>query len=258
MKLIDEILTKLIPYQDKVALYPLNNQEIEIIKSKFTKSIPEYFLYFLSKVGIYQDFVPNILDNIYDFEDLSDFLESDDFFRFGHDGGGEDYWLLKFDNENDRNLYEFEFYNSGEIISLGKTFDVLLNESLQYVIDNYDNLSHNNEKHWQVEFSVKTNDVQLFVKEISVFISVTLLQEPTPSGKSEFGIEYDDGTIEIEGFTIPLSKSSSINPDEEELYFSIDEPVDSMLNDSKIKKIKQGLDRCSFSYLMISLGIIYW
>ena len=127
MTTIDKILEELEPIKDKVVINPLSKKEIHLIQSKFKKRLPDYYVEFLGKIGLKQDLIWGLNDNISKFKDLGEFIPSENYFRFG-DNGGEDYWLLKFDDEKDRTIYEYLYYNDGEIKSLNKTFDELIKE----------------------------------------------------------------------------------------------------------------------------------
>jgi len=236
------------PYEDKIFICPLTEKEVEIIQNKFDQPLPDYFKEFLLKVGLKQDLVWGLCDRIRDFKDLGDFLPSDDYFRFGHNGG-EDYWLLKFD-EKDRIIYEYEFYNSGEIISMKKTFDELLWEGLESTKERYDVLPSNSVKDWFVEFSVNTSSDSFFEKELSKYLNIEIIKrlecvEIFPTDKKRY-----EGEIEIEGKRATLKKSDS------GLYFKWQEPVFEMIENSTIKEIDVALSKCVFQYGMVDYGIM--
>lgn len=245
---IDEVLEASKPYEDKIFICPLIEEEVEIIRNKFEKPLPEYFKEFLLKVGLKQDLVWGLCDRVRDFEDLGDFLPSDDYFRFGHNGG-EDYWLLKFD-EKDTTIYEYEFYNSGEIISMKKTFDELLWEGLESTKERYDVLPSNSVKDWFIEFSVNTSSERFLEKELGKYLNVKIIKEVECVETLPAGAKRYEGEIEIEGKQTTLKKSDS------GLYFNWQEPVFEMKENSIAKKIDAALSKCVFKHAMCDMGIM--
>lgn len=245
---IDEVLEASKPYEDKIFICPLNEKEVEIIQNKFNKPLPNYYKEFLLKVGLKQDLVWGLCDRTFDFEDLGDYLPSDDYFRFGHNGG-EDYWLLKFD-EKDKTIYEYEFYNSGEIISIKKTFDELLWEGLESAKERYDILPSNSVKDWFVEFSVNTSNERFLEKELGKYLNVKIIKALECVETFSTGAKRYEGEIKIEEKQTILKKSDS------GLYFKWQEPVFKMKENSTIKKIDVALSKCVFKYVMCDMGIM--
>jgi len=130
---IDKFLEKLTPFESKVVISPLNEVEVNSIETILDRRLPEYYREFLLSIGLKQDVIWGLNDRISDFKPLDDFLpngEAEKFFRFGNNGG-EDYWLLRNDDPNDRTIYEYDYYCDYEIKSLKKTFDDLLRDAIQ-------------------------------------------------------------------------------------------------------------------------------
>ncbi len=254
MTTIDKILGELQPYEDKVLINPLSNEEIEQIQSKYKNKLPEYFLDFLRKIGLKQDFIFGINENINDFEDLSDFIQSNNYFRFGKNGG-EDYLLLSF-NENDNTIYEYDYYCDFEIKSLEKTFDDLLIQSLNNVRSNYKELVFNTLKYWSVQFSIETENGKDLENELGKFLKVKLIKEPEYIETSPAEVECYEGEIEIEEKKVVLSKQTYKYWDKPTLYFDWEESIQKMKINSIIKKIDKSLSNCPFNYDLIDYGII--
>lgn len=255
MTIIDKILEKLKPYEDKVVVSPLSNEEISIIKSKFKKRIPNYFIEFLQKIGLKQDLIFGINDGVNRFEDLSEFIQSENYFRFG-DNGGEDYWLLKFEDENDRTIYEYDYYCDFEIKSLEKTFDELLIESLEDVKSRYEELTPNSAKDWCVQFNVETGSGKFLEKELGKYVEVRLIKELEYVETSPANVKCYEGEIEIEGKRLLLKKQTYKGWNSPSLYFNWQESVEEMKNNSIIKKIDKALSTCVFKHVLTDYGII--
>jgi hypothetical protein len=257
MTAIDKILDGLKSIEDKVVINPLSNEEIEYIQAKFKKRLPTYYIEFLSKIGIKQDLVWGLNDGINRFMDLSDFLQSENYFRFG-DNGGEDYWLLKFEDETDRTIYEYEYYNTGEIKSLNKTFDELLFEGLEDKKKRYNEIDLNTSKNWCVQFSIGTGSGKFLASQLKdkLDILVKIIQEPKYTETSEAGVKCYEGILSINGKEIPLRKHIIKGDGSSNLYFNWQETIEEMKKDSTIKKIDDALSKCVFKHSLIDYGIL--
>ncbi len=257
MDFIDQILNDLKPYEDKVVLSPLSEQEIESIQSKFKKRLPDYYKYFLKKIGLKQDFIWGLQDSINRFQDLNEFLSSEDYFRIG-DNGGEDYWLIKFENEIDRTIYEYDYYCNGEIKSIGKTFDQLLAEALEDIKTRYPKLTPNSQKEWCVQFSINTGSPDFLIAQLKNKIDIPIKQiskiEYTDTTKA--GVKSYKGLISINGQEVPISKQVILGAGSTNLYFNWKESIKDMQEHSFIKKLDKALDDCVFQHTLIDYGIL--
>lgn len=249
MKLLDEILMDLVPYMDKVFLCPLSEKEILQIEEIYAYNLPEYYKYFLERVGLRQDFVWGLNSKISQFNDISEFISSNEYFRFGHNGG-EDYWLLNLTDENDRTVYEYDYYCNGEILSTEKTFNDILINAFDDIKKNYHDLRLNEDKVWTVEFGVNTNSAKFFSKELGNYVNVKLLKEPKVNLSTDEE-DYESGLIEIEGNVVELKKWTSSR-----LSFNWEEPVLKMRNKSAIQRIETALKKCVFNHSLVQYGIM--
>ncbi len=257
MNTIDKILTDLKPYNDKVVITPLSDEEIDQIQGKFSRKLPTYYIEFLKKIGLKQDLIWGLNDGIDRFADLSEFLPSEDYFRFG-DNGGEDYWLLKFDDENDRTIYEYDYYCDGIIKCLEKTFDDLLIEGLEDIKHRYEQLTPNNAKDWCVQFSARTGSGKFLVAQLTEHfdLPIKIIKEPTHVETSAAGVKCYEGIIEIDGKEVPLTKQVIKGAGSSNLYFNWKESIQEMQHNSTIKKIDKALSKCKFKHVLIDYGIL--
>lgn len=251
MKFIDEIIHNLNPYKDKVFLCPLNKNEIHQIEKNYSRKLPQYYKYFLSKIGLRQDLIWGLNEKMSDFKDISEFISSNEYFRVGNNGG-EDYWLLKFEDEQDRNIYEYDYYCNGEIIPTSMTFDSLLNDSFEQLKKNYSIKKLNSDKNWWVEFSINTGNIGFFAKELQKYINIKIINEPTKIIDSKEN-EFNQGLIEIEGKQISIRKSSYLDSS---LSFYWNESVLELNNNPTMNQINNALKKCIFKHNMIELGAI--
>jgi len=254
MTTVDKILQELKSYKDKVVISPLSKEEVEIIQAKFKKEIPGYFKDFLLKIGLRQDLIWGLSEQIID---LGDFLPSEDYFRFG-DNGGEDYWLLKFEDENDRTIYEYDFYCNYEIISLNKTFDELLFEGLEDIKKRYDDLPLNDKKDWCVQFSINTGSGRFLVTQLKdkLDFPIELIKEPEFTETSTAGVKCYEGIISINGKRVRLGKQIIKGMGSPTLYFDWQESIKDMQENSFIKKLDQALSNCVFKHSLCDYGIL--
>jgi len=257
MKLIDQILNDLKPYLDKVVITPLSNQEIDFIQNKFKKKLPNYYKYFLKNIGLKQDFIWGLKYSKNRFQDLNDFLSSEDYFQFG-DNGGEDYWLLKFENETDRTVYDYDFYNHGEIKSLGKTFDQLLTEAFEDIKTRYPVLIPNSQKEWCVQFSINTGSLNFMISQLKekIDLPIQLISKIEYTETSVAGVKCYEGIISIKGKEIRIGKQVISGVGSSNLFFNWQESIKVMQENSLIKKLDTALKDCVFQHKLIDYGIL--
>ena len=255
MKTLNKILEGINPYLEKVVLNPMSNAEIEIIQAKFKRKIPKYYIEFLQKIGLKQDLVKGLFDSVNQFEDINDYLSSDKYFRIG-DNGGEDYWLLKFEDEENRTIYEFDYYQDFEIKSLGINFDELLLQGFENLKRRSNNSESNNLKEWRVQFILKTEDIESLVAEINKHLRINLIEIPKFISKNTSGVSCYEGSIEIENDRVVLYRSSFDGWPTSRYSFNWSESIVNMKNDSTIRKLDNILSQYKFEYKMIDYGIM--
>ena len=163
---------------------------------------------------------------------------------------------MKFEDESDKTIYEYDFYCDFEIKSLEKTFDELLIEGLKDIKNRHEELAPNSLKDWCVQFSVETGSGKFLEKELGKYIEVKLIKEPEYVETSPADVKCYEGEIEIEGKTLRLSKQTYKGWNSPSLYFNWQESVDEMKNNSTIKKIDKALSNCVFKHVLIDYGIM--
>lgn len=252
MELIDNILKDLVPYMDKVVIHPVSTDQIGEIENRLNKELPKYFKYYLERIGLKQDLVFGLFQTTNQFNDVSQFIDSQDYFRFRHNGG-EDYWLLKFDDEESRIIYEFDYYANGEILNTGKTFDSILIEAAKEVKNRYPKMISNSDKRWVVEFSMGTGSGKFLEKELGKFLNVKLISDPKKIFTEKGEIGYENGFLEIEGETVALKK---YHFNGSSLAFDWCEPVEAMKINARIDRIDAALKKCPFKHSMVTYGFL--
>ncbi|MDN5215081.1 SMI1/KNR4 family protein [Fulvivirgaceae bacterium BMA12] len=255
---IDNFIKKLKDFGSKVTISPLTEVEVTRIETILNRKLPGYYREFLLKVGLKQDVVWGLIERIEDFDPLEDFLpegESKRFFRFGHNGG-EDYWLLRNDDPNDKTIYEYDYYGDYEIKSLNKTFDDLLDEASQQLVENQDKLVDNSRKVWAVQFSIATNDENEIIDALKDEFGCILSKGIENTEVSPAGVICSEGKIELHRREILLKKQEYKDWETALYYFDWRESVSEMNTNSLIKRIEKQLKTNGLKVTLIDYGIM--
>jgi hypothetical protein len=254
--MIDHFLKKIARYRSKVAIAPLIEEDVVRIEERLGRQLPEYYREFLLKIGLKQDLVPGLFNKVDDFKPLTDFLppgQSERFFQFG-DNGGEDYWLLRSDDHSDLTIYEYEYYGSGQINSLGRTFEDLLNEAVQHLEENASFLVDNSKKLWAVQFAIDTPGELEIVAALEDF-GCTLLNPVKRTEVSPAGVICSEGMIRLLNKDIPLKKQEYSAWATPCFYFDWEEPLEEMNNNSAIKRFEDQLKAKGLNVTLVDYGI---
>lgn len=255
---LDQFIEKLKKFESKVTITPLEEFEVLNIESILNRKLPLYYREFLLKIGLKQDAIWGLNDSVSDFDPLHDFLpsgQSMNFFRFGHNGG-EDYWLLRNDDSNDRTIYEYEYYGDGMIKSLGRTFDDLLEESILLLTESHERLTANSEKVWSVQFSIDTDDINLIIESLRHEFDCNLSKDMEKTEVSPAGVICSEGGITLQGVEISIRKQEYKTWETASYYFDWREPVDIMKEDSIIKRMEKRLKDDGLKVTLIDYGIL--
>jgi hypothetical protein len=254
---LTEFVEKLKEFGSKVMISPLSEAEVHNIEIILDRDLPYYYREFLLRIGLKQDVVWGLNDRISDFDPLLDFLpdgQAKNYFRFGHNGG-EDYWLLRNDDPSDRTIYEYEYYGDGEIKSLGKTFDEILDDAILLLTENKDKLIDNSQKVWAVQFSINTDDFTPIIESLRTEFECSLSKEISNTQVSSAGVICSEGSIVLQGKEISIAKQEYKDWETASYYFSLREPVNEMNDKSFIKRIENRLKHDGFKVTLIDYGI---
>lgn len=254
MGLLQNILKELNQYQDKVLITPLSQEEVNEIQSKFNKKLPQYFIDYLLSFGLKQNIFYGFLDSVNEFQDLSEFIESEDYFRFGCNSG-EDYWLLKFD-EKDRAVYEFEYYDYQEIVSLEKTFDDLLIEGWNDFKVKVKSKPIISTKRWYVQFCIDIVDCKSLCLALQSHIGIKILKGEEYVSTSPAMVRKYQGELELFGKKVTFNKRSHSNWESPMLSFDWNESVQQMHTNSEINIIRNALTKSKLQFKMVDYSIL--
>jgi hypothetical protein len=254
---LQEFVEKLKEFESKVTINPLTEDEVDNIELVLNRGLPHYYREFLLKIGLKQDAIWGLFDSVSDFDPLLDFLPEEaatNYFRFGHNGG-EDYWLLRNDDPTDRTIYEYEYYGDGEIKSLGKTFDELLDEAILLLTENKDKLPDNSQKVWAVQFSIDNDSITPVIESLRKEFECNLSREMSKTEVSSAGVICSEGSIVLQGKEILIKKQEYKTWETASYSFDWKESVGEMTNKSLIKRIENRLKSDGLKVTLIDYGI---
>jgi len=241
-------------YKDIVFYYALNDNKVSEIEEKIGKRFPVYFREFLKTFGVRQDFVSGLLDKEKSFVDKMSYLPDDirkSFVVIG-DNGGEDYWLLNTDNESDKNVYEWRYWDEGEIVKLEFDFDTLLTESISELSESAENRKSNGKKYWCVQFAIPANDEQ----SIYSTIPLTVLEEWKFSEVSPADVYCYETVALLNEEEIKLRRQEYSGWTTAIYYFDLKEPVLSFGKNSLIEELDNKLKQQFNEYRLVDYGIL--
>ena len=249
-----DILRQIEPYKDKVFYYGLTEDEVVIIEKNIGKRFPNYFREFLKVFGVRQDFVSGLLNKEGDFVEQTAFLPEDikNSFVIIGDNGGEDFWLLNTENENDTNVYQWQHWLDGKVANIGYNFETLINESISKLSDTKIKRETNDNKFWNVQFAIPTNDEKLIYSTIQIeTIQDWELEEISPAK-----VHCYLKKVKLDSTEIILTKQEYYGWDSPIYYFNLKEPVSNFGKYSLIKDIDNKLKQTFSDYSLVDYGIL--
>lgn len=258
MNFIDRFLEDLMPFRGLVVIHPLRMEEVEQIERVLGSELPGYYREFLLKVGLKQDIVWGLHDQLRDFDNLDNLLPENEghrFFRFGHNGGDE-YWLLRIDDSSDTTIYEYDQYSTHRIVRMRKTFERLLEEAIEQLKLNKGRLIENHFKAWRVQFAVDTFHAHDVVEALGTRFDCVLVSPPSDMEVTPAGVICSEGHMMIDDVVVLLRKQEFRDWDSPSYYFNWEEPVEEMIRDSKIKRMEAALIAGGLDVTVIDYGIM--
>ncbi|NOT50974.1 MAG: SMI1/KNR4 family protein [Chitinophagaceae bacterium] len=249
-----DIKRQLEPFKDKVFYYGLTENEVTDIEQKLGKAFPIYFREFLKLFGVRQDFVFGLLRKEIEFVGRTDYLPDEikkSFILIG-DNGGEDFWLLNTENQNDKNIYEWQHWLDGEVVKLGYDFDTLLKENIAKLSDTEIERETNDKKSWCVQFAITTDDEQ----KIYSTIPLTLVQDWEFIETSPAQVHCYEAKAKLVDKVIRFSRQEYAGWSSPIYYFNSKEPANEFGQKSLIKEIDAKLQKSFPNYGLIDYGIL--
>lgn len=249
-----EIQQQLIPYQDKVYYHGVPEAEIADLEQQLARPLPGYFREFLGIFGFHQDIVFGLYYRTGDLIERAKYLpeEIQERYILIGDNGGEDFWLLRADDHNDTEVYEWQYWPGGEIVPLGFTFQELIQRSADQLAKRADTLVANEDKRWAVQFSIKTNDEDAIYSAIPLQrITDWELDSVSPAGV----YSYDAEGV-LAGIGLSLTKQAYAGWEAPIYYFELRQALDHAENPSLIRLLDGKLKPVFPGYSLVDYGIL--
>jgi len=257
MTFVDRFLEAIRPFRDAIVIHPLTTDEVEKIERALGNPLPPYYREFLLKVGLKQDVVHGLHNQLSDFDNLDNLLPENRghrFFRFG-DNGSDDYWLLRIDDPTDMTIYQYDQYDTYQVVSMHKNFEQLLLDSVEQLKLNKSRLIENYRKVWRVQFAVDTRQAQNVIDALAEDFDCALLADPDELELTADGVSRPEGRIMIDNTTVTLRIQDAPQWGTPSYYFSWEEPVADMVDNSRIKRIEAALVAGGLDITVIDYGI---
>lgn len=249
-----ELKEQLEKYKDIVFYYGLTEDKISVIEEQMENKFPIYFREFLKIFGVRQDFVFGLLDKEKSFVEKMSYLPDNikkSFVIIG-DNGGEDYWLLNSENENDKSIYEWKYWDDGEIEKLNFNFDTLLKRSLIRLSDTTVNRKINNNKLWCVQFAIPAKNQQ----DICSVIPLTISDEWKLIEVSPAEVYCYETIALLNGTEIKLKRQEYSGWENPIYYFDLKEPLSNFGKESLIEELDNKLKQQFSEYRLGDYGIL--
>ncbi len=257
MSFVDTFLHAIRPFHHAVVVLPLATGDVEKIERALGNPLPPYYREFLLKVGLKQDVIHGLHNQLSDFDNLDNLLPENRghrFFRFG-DNGGDDYWLLRIDDPADMTIYRYDQYDTYQIVSMHKTFEQLLLDAVEQLKLNKTRLVENHRKVWRVQFAVDTGQARNVVDALASVFHCALLADPDELELTADGVSRSDGCIMINDASATLRIQDAPQWGTPSYYFSWEEPVADMIGNSMIRRIEAALLAGGLDTTVIDYGI---
>lgn len=159
-------LKEILPFEDYLFYKPLTQDEVAELEASISNVLPQYYKKFLLHFGIYQDLIYGLFANKEEWIEQNGYLyEAEQNYVMIGDNGGEDFWLLRTDDIQDRKVYNWV---DDEIEETGFTFDDFLARCLNNLKDDSFIQLHNNEKVLRAHLSVSTNQESELIDSLGI------------------------------------------------------------------------------------------
>ncbi|MDR2223888.1 MAG: SMI1/KNR4 family protein [Flavobacteriaceae bacterium] len=159
-------LKEILPFEDYLFYKPLTQEEVAELESGISNTLPLYYREFLLNFGIYQDLLPGLFLSKEEWIEQNGYLyEAEQNYVMIGDNGGEDFWLLRTDDVQDRKVYNWV---DDEIEETGFTFDDFLYRCLNNLKDDSFIQLNNKEKVLRAHLSVSTNQESELIDNLGI------------------------------------------------------------------------------------------
>jgi len=251
---IGDIQLKLEPLKDYTFYKGLTDPELIHLESQIGKPFPGYFREFLKAFGFRQDFIFGLLTREMDFVNKNSYLPTEikDSFIVVGDNGGEDFWLLRTDEESDSNLYEWQHWLNGEIVKLGYDLETLIHKNIKKLSRKRKTLAKNDQKFWSVQFSIPTKDEEAIYKTIPL----KLVEDWSLKSISPANVYHFEANALLNGNEIIFTKLEYEGWESPRHFFDYEVPLREIDNGSLINVMDEKLKKVFPEYKLIDYSIL--
>ncbi|MFZ4861138.1 SMI1/KNR4 family protein [Sphingobacterium sp. Mn56C] len=254
----NEILEQIKPVDTQIFRLGLSEEEIQQLQEHSVPKLPNYYVDFLKIFGFQQDFVQGLFTDKRLFlthnTDLQEAAASAPFlgnYVIIGDNNGEDFWMLRTDDEEDLNVYNWV---DDEVEDTEMTFMDLLQHAVLMRTDPNTFWESNANKFWHVQFNIPTANADLLYATLPLEIKSDwrLVDGDTDAAEVLYCCD-----AELSGKQIRLNKSE--RPSRNYTLYSFDwyEPLSQTKIDSHIRLWQDVLEKNfkNFSYLDFGFGL---
>lgn len=243
------IKERLVKIEDYVFFMPLTIEEINALQEEIGTIFPTYYKEFLLNFGFQQDLVQGLFTDKEEFIEQNSYLEEDmsNYLGIG-DNGGEGFWMIKTDKEDNQRIYNWV---DDEIEKTDFEFIDLIEHSLAVLEVGDVFLLKNSEKSWCVQFAITTADEQRLFSTLGI----KPLGEWKYNGVSEAGVDEYSIEIDLNTEVLTMKKLKINNSPTSGYFFNYKENIDSVKQEGKINKWSALLRKDFPEFYLIDYGI---
>ncbi len=258
---IQNIITRLKPYRDRVLCCPLTTEQIMDLEVKLNISFPDSFREFLALVGIFQDLCPELLETQADFEFEREFIlrttktKPEMYFAFARDGYGN-LQLLKDRMFQEEIIFKLS-HASGRVRATKVTFLQFVDKAVTKTIKRYKKLKLNTEKKWCVQFAFQCrSEIEVF-ETLQKHFTLERIDSPWSSPDiSPAEVTKRSMKFVLDGIICILEKLEHNSWPSPNFFFNMEEPVLQVQKYSRITKLHETLTASRLDYKLVNYGIL--
>ncbi|MDR0228443.1 MAG: SMI1/KNR4 family protein [Flavobacteriaceae bacterium] len=162
----ESFLKDIQPFEEYLFYKSLTEQEVISLEAEASCTLPQYYREFLLHFGFYQDLISGLFTTKEEWLEQNGYLhEAEENYVMIGDNGGEDFWLLRTDDVQDRKVYNWV---DDEVEETGLTFDDLLAKCLRDVADDDLIKLTNNKKVLRAHLSVSTDQESELIDKLGI------------------------------------------------------------------------------------------
>ena len=258
---MEMLLSQIKGFDEKIVIMPLKDTEIRKLEKVTKVKLPDYYILFLKKVGIFQDLLNYELFDVESLVVEKNFInrvvkkEPEIYFPFAANGSG-DLFVITDRSKNDNYVYII-YHETGRVSRKKSTFYDIVAKAINKAIKNYKKLKPNDKKEWAVQFSFSTNDDSGIIELMKKFYKITYMSEWNYIDKSSAGVKEYNKIINTKKAEFVLSRLEYKKWDTHSYSFDFSEKVTNIKNKgSLIVKMKRAFNKKKeLGFILVDYGI---